>query len=79
MITTVQNSNYIVVYDIKHTICFVAVLEISLNKNFPDYLTLAILSHYTEYNDIGYEQPCGKYSGKYDDKVCKGGCRCRYW
>jgi len=43
MISTVQSSNYIVVYDIEHTICFVAVLEISLNKNFPDYLNFGNL------------------------------------
>ena len=78
MITTVQISNYIVVYNIKHTICFVAILEISLNKNFPDYLTLAILSRYTEYNNIGYEQSCERYSGKYDNGVYREGYRCRH-
>ena len=55
MIFTIQSSNYVMVYNIEYTICFVAVLEISLDKNFSNYLTLVILSHYIEYNNIGYK------------------------
>jgi len=66
MIFTIQSSNYVMVYDIEYTICFVAVPEISLDKNFSNYLTLVILSHYIEYNNIEYKWPHGKYGGKYD-------------